>query len=170
MALKILSGNTLYGTARHGGTSDNGTVFQDFAGISHPAETHNLSLWFQCYFDVADQRHRFHVAIRHEPRRIGGLGHQFSGSGRRQRSEHSDQSHLWHTEVLQVKSVSLFGAFFIAQGSHSLVPTPDDFALTRPRPIVRRVVTGHKFAGSVPQPVCVPSPALNKRQFNPHQG
>ena len=69
------------------------------------AATDHHSFGGQCCFDVADQCHRVHFAVHHEPWFIGGLEHQFSSPCRRQRAEHRDQSHLRHSAVFPVKPV-----------------------------------------------------------------
>lgn len=54
---------------------------------------------------MADQRHRVHFAVHHKPR-FTGLDHQFPRTRRRERAEHSYQSHLRYTAVLPVEPVA----------------------------------------------------------------
>ena len=55
--------------------------------------------------DVADQLHRVHFAIHHEPCFPGGLEHQFSPTTCLRRAERSFQCHLRPTNVFPVKPV-----------------------------------------------------------------
>ena len=100
----ILSGNTLYGTALMAAVRVWHGV-QSFTAASQLAATDIFPSGAIRYFDVADQCHRVHFAIHHEPCFTGGLDHRFAGAGGRQRAEHSDQSHLRAPAVFPVKPV-----------------------------------------------------------------
>ena len=78
---------------------------QSFAAASRRAATGRHSFRDQCHFDVAEQCHRVHLEIHHQPVSGGGLEPRFSRAGRRQRAVHGHQCHRRHSDVLPVKPV-----------------------------------------------------------------
>ena len=80
---------------------------QSYVGVSQRAgaDLDHSSFRSQFHFDVADQCHRVHFAIHHQPCFNDGMEQCCSGGGRRQHEQRGDECRLRQTEVLPVKPV-----------------------------------------------------------------